>query len=568
MAKYLAPGAYVEEYERSSTQLSGVDTGVAGFVGMTQRGTTTGASVLITSYGKFQHVYGTYLSERTHGAYRYLPTSVEHFFANGGRSCYISRVIPEDAAAAKAKAGLLHIRAADEGAYGNDIVLHIEPTVNRKLQLIEKVSELVYTANLAAGLEVGCIVKIGGEYNRIEDISDNQITFARPFTGEVTDSDSSPEKVLCTVEMTIRIQYDIEEEVYEHVNLNAASANYIGVRLEKSALVKIQAAPFTEIREPAEAIIEGGTGEITLNGGSDGSMERVTAATFIGEDKGPGKRTGIQAFLDNTVVSALAVPGITMPEVVVALTAHCEKMRSCLAVIDMPYELSDIQALSDYRKIVDSSYAAMYHPWIDAYDCILKKNAYYPPSGAVAGVYAKTDICRGVNKAPANEPIACCTGLSVNFSEEQGHFLCSIGVNPIRCMRGMGNRIWGARTTSSDAVFRYINNRRFLIYVEKSIKADLSWVMFEQNDLALWARVNASLSAFLRTLWKNKMLAGDTPEQSYFVEVGTTTMTQDDICSGRLICKIGLAVTRPEEFVTFCVTQHTAEAEEDTEAKE
>lgn len=132
----------------------------------------------------------------------------------------------------------------------------------------------------------------------------------------------------------------------------------------------------------------------------------------------------------------------------------------------------------------------------------------------------------------------------------------------------MGNRIWGARTTSSDAVFRYINNRRFLIYVEKSIKADLSWVMFEQNDLTLWARVNASLSAFLRTLWKNKMLAGDTPEQSYFVEVGTTTMTQDDICSGRLICKIGLAVTRPEEFVTFCVTQHTAEAEEDTKAKE
>lgn len=569
MAEYLSPDAYdayIDECDSSVSLPDGVDTSVAGFVGMTQRGKTAGAPVLITGYNEFVLAYGDYLSERTHGAYRYLPASVEHFFMSGGTKCYISRVVPEDAVAAEAKAGLLHIQAADVGAYGNNIVLHIEPMINRKVQLIEKVSELAYKAKLALGLEVGCVVKTGGEYNRIEAISNGQIIFARPFKEEVTDNDFFPKKLLYPAEMRIRIRYNTEEEVYENVNLNAASVNYIGTRLKKSALIKLQVAPFTEICEPAEAIIEGGVGEITLSGGSDGSMERVTAATFIGEDKGPGKRTGIQAFLDNTAVSILAVPGITMPEVIAALTAHCEKLRNRFAVIDMPYEANDVKALGEYRKIVDSTYAAMYHPWIRACDRSDHfKSAYFPSSGTVAGVYARTDTTKGVHKPPANE-IVSGTGLSFGFSQEQQNFLNSIGVNPIRCIPGSGIRIWGARTAGSDAAFKYVNTRRLFIYVAESIKANLSWVAFEQNDQTLWTRVNASLSAFLRALWENKMLVGATPEESYFIEIGTTTMTQDDIRSGRLICDVGLALSRPAEFVMLRVTQRTAEAEEQPNA--
>lgn len=115
-------------------------------------------------------------------------------------------------------------------------------------------------------------------------------------------------------------------------------------------------------------------------------------------------------------------------------------------------------------------------------------------------------------------------------------------------------------------MFRYVNTRRFFIYVEESIKANLNWVAFEQNDQTLWTRVNASLSAFLRALWENKMLVGATPEESYFIEIGTTTMTQDDIRSGRLICDVGLALSRPAEFVMLRVTQRTAEAEEQPNA--
>lgn len=559
MAEYLSPGVYVEEYDNSPRSMEGVGTSTAGFVGMAQRGATVGAPVLVTSYAEFTRKYGEYLSEFTHGQYRYLAGSVEQFFANGGTRCFISRVVPEDAAVAEAKAGILSIRAADAGAYGNRIVLRIEPTAKKKMQLTEKVNELVYTAKSAAGFEEGCIVKIGGEYNRIESIFDRQITFAKPFTEEVTDAGLVPEKVLYMAELLIRIRYNGEEEVYEDVNLNVASKDYIGTRLEKSALVRIKAEPFTEIQEPAEAIIEDGAEEIVLGGGSDGSMELVTAGTFIGEDKGPGRRTGIQAFIENTAVSILAVPGITMPEVIVSLIAHCERMQSRFAVIDMPYELSEVKSLSDFREMVDSTYAAMYHPWIQVYDRSSKKSDYFPPSGAVMGVYARTDVSRGVHKAPANETVAC-TGLSVQFTKGEQDFLNPIGVNLIRNIPGNGIRIWGARTASSNAAFKYVNIRRLFIYVEESIKANTNWVVFEPNDQSLWTRVSVSVSSFLETMWRNGMLAGNSPAESYFVEIGPTTMTQEDIRSGRLICNVGIAPSRPAEFVIFRVTQHTSEA--------
>lgn len=558
MAEYLSPGVYVEEYDNSPRAMEGIGTSTAGFVGMAQRG-AVGALALVTNFADFVRKYGGYLSEFTHGPYRYLAGSVEHFFANGGTRCYISRVVPEDALTAKAQAGILSISAADEGVYGNRIILHVEPSAKKKMQLTEKISDLVYTAKSAAGFEEGCIVKSGGEYNRIESIFDRQITFAQPFTGEVTDAGLVPEKVLYMAEMLIRVRYNDEEEVYEDVNLNPSSKNYIATRLEKSTLIKIKAEPFTGIQEPAEAIAEDTDEDIVLEGGSDGTMELVHAGTFIGEDNGPGRRTGIQAFVDNTTVSILAVPGITIPEVIVSLIAHCENTKSCFAVIDMPGNMSGVKELTQFRDMVDSSYAAMYHPWIQAYDRSSQKSDYFPPSGAVMGVYARTDINRGVHKAPANETVVC-SGLSVQFTKGEQDLLNPIGVNLIRSIPGSGIRIWGARTASSNAAFKYVNIRRLFIYVEESIKANTNWVVFEPNDQSLWTRVGVSISSFLETMWRNGMLAGSSQEESYFVEIGPTTMTPEDIRSGRLICNIGIAPSRPAEFVIFRVTQHTSEA--------
>ena len=248
-----------------------------------------------------------------------------------------------------------------------------------------------------------------------------------------------------------------------------------------------------------------------------------------------------------------------MPEVVVALVGHCERLRSRFAVLDMPKEMTKTADLIQYRQMVDSTYCAMYHPWIQVFDRSSNKTDAIPPSGAVMGVYSRTDIDRGVHKAPANEPVFC-TGLSVNYTKDEQDILNPEGINLIRALPGQGIRVWGARTASSNSAFKYVNVRRLFIYVEESIKANTNWGVFEPNDPTLWQRVNLTISNFLEGLWRNGMLAGESASEAYFVEIGPSTMTRDDIMNGRLICNIGIAPSRPAEFVIFRVTQHTSEA--------
>ena len=161
----------------------------------------------------------------------------------------------------------------------------------------------------------------------------------------------------------------------------------------------------------------------------------------------------------------MAVPGITMPDVMVSLVAHCENTGSRFAVLDMPQDLSDPKPLLEYRELIDSTYAAMYHPWIQCFDRTTQKAGYFPPSGAVLGVYSRTDIDRGVHKAPANETVSC-SGLQIHYTKGEQDILNPEGVNLIRALPGQGIRIWGARTASSNASFRYVNIRRLFIFVE------------------------------------------------------------------------------------------------------
>ena len=559
MAEYLSPGVYVEEYDHSPRGMEGVGTSTAGFVGLAEKGATSGAPVLITGYSEFTRKYGGYLSEFAYGPYRYLAGSVEQFFMNGGTRCYVARVIPKDAKAAEAKSKALHVTAADEGSWGNRIQLRFAGTFRKKMQLLQKVEDKVYRAKSTAGFGAGSLVKAGEEYNRIVDVFDTKVTFEKEFEQDVTDDSLVPQKVLYLAELDVQVSFDGETEVFTEMSLNPASQNFVDTVMKKSALVNVHTETEEELASPVQALLGEGKDSIVLSGGSDGTMEQVNAETFIGEDKGPGKRTGIQAFLENDVVSIMAVPGITTPEVVVSLTAHCENTASRFAVIDMPKNMSDPEELIGYREMIDSTYAAMYHPWIQEFDRTSLKPSYFPPSGAVMGVYSRTDIARGVHKAPANETVVC-TGLSVSFHKGEQDILNPRGVNLIRSLPGQGIRIWGARTASSNAAFKYVNIRRLFIYVEESIKVNTNWVVFEPNDAGLWNRVRLSVSSFLDTVWRNGMLAGATPEESYFVEIGPSTMTQDDIRNGRLICNIGIAPSRPAEFVIFRITQHTSEA--------
>ena len=177
MAEYLSPGVYVEEFDSSPRAIEGVGTSTGGFVGMTVKGPTIGAPSLVTSFADFQRQFGGFLSEYTHGEYRYLAYSVEQFFANGGTRCYISRVVPEDASLATAKKGILSMRAANEGKWGNRILVSLMATNRKKMQLLKKESDNIFVAKSVDGFREGDVVEFAGEFNRIAGIFDNTVTF-------------------------------------------------------------------------------------------------------------------------------------------------------------------------------------------------------------------------------------------------------------------------------------------------------------------------------------------------------------------------------------------------------
>ena len=580
MAEYLSPGVYVEEYDSGATPMQGVSTSTAGFVGLAERGPVIGQPQLVTSFADYKRLYGGYLSETAYGVNRFLPYAVEQFFQNGGSRAYIMRVAPEGAQAAAIRSGVLTITAANPGSWANDLRVTIVPASKAKSR-VEKVQDATLTLKNAEGFNAGDVVELyDGKtttYATVKRAMDNTVTLDSPCPAELADSKVDTNKYIRTCEITINARLGDNMETYEALSLDPGAVNSILTRTARSGLIRVELAedkPSQEDKEgkddptpKAVAPFErcGGSGdplELTLEGGSNGSTLTVTPDTFTGSDGGPGKRTGLQAFLENNSVSILAVPGITAPEVQSALIAFCENQKSCFAILDVPMELKNTNDVANFRDMYDSTYAAMYHPWLEMYDAGAKRSNYFPPSGAIAGIYARTDNSRGVHKAPANEVVAGCTGLSCAYNEGEQDILNPIGVNLIRAFTGRGIRVWGARTISSNGLWKYLNVRRLFIYIEESIKANTSWVVFEPNSQVLWGRVTRTIESFLATCWRDGALMGTSPSEAFFVECGPTTMTQDDIDNGRLICQIGIAPVKPAEFVIFRITQKTASGAE------
>lgn len=568
MAEYLSPGVYVEEFESGSKPMEGVGTSTAGFVGLSERGPVGGVPVLVTNFADFKRKFGGYLSNAEFGNYRFLAYGVEHFFLNGGSRAYISRCVPEDAKVSQgsvpAEAPVIRFAAADPGQWGDDINLILTPASKAKTQILEQIDGAKYRVKKSVGFDSGDVVVLEGtgtkQYNKVVKSQDNIIELEEAFADDCVDTNLVPKVTISTCEFNLEAKYDDIDEFYGEVSFNVNSAGYLLNKIAKSVLIRAEVLDVPE-GDPFVALAgENGVVTVSLKGGSNGSRSAVTADTFMGTDNGPGKRTGIQAFLDNDNVSIMAVPGITDPNVQLTLVAHCENLGSRFAVLDVPEDLSKTDEILVHRNMVDSSYAAMYHPWLTVFDPLDKKNIHIPPSGSVVGIYARSDNSRGVHKAPANEIVRGCTGLSIPFNKGEQDVLNPKGVNLIRSFPGQGIRVWGARTTSSDPSWKYVNVRRLFIYLEESIKANTNWVVFEPNDERLWSRVKRTIDGFLRTMWREGALAGSTEADAFFCNIGYTTMSQDDIDNGRLICVIGVAPVKPAEFVIFRITQKTSEA--------
>ena len=597
MAEYLSPGVYVEEYDSGATPMQGVSTSTAGFVGLAERGPVIGQPQLVTSFADYTRMYGGYLSKAGYGDARYLPYAVEQFFMNGGARAYIMRAVPGDAKAASLTTGVLRVTAANPGAWAEKMRVTVVPSSKAKTQVFD-VDGADLTLKNADGFNAGDVVELfDGKttaYATIKSVLDKVITLDAPCTLAVADTKVGTSKYIRTCEITITARLDDTVETYENLSLKPEALNYAPVKTAKSDLIRVEVLPGKPAAAAAPAVKDenkdnkdkkdapaaapapakaagitpydlcAGVGEgmvLTLEGGSDGSVLNVTPDAYIGADDGPGKRTGLQAFQENGVVSVLAIPGVTAPEVQAALIGFCENRKSCFVILDVPMDLKKTNDVATFRDMYDSTYAAMYHPWLQMFDAGAKRTDYFPPSGAMAGIYARSDNSRGVHKAPANEVVRGCTGLSCNYNVGEQDILNPIGVNLIRALPGQGIRVWGARTISSNGLWKYVNVRRLFIYIEESIKANTNWVVFEPNSETLWSRVTRTIETFLATCWRDGALAGSSPEQAFFVECGPTTMTQDDIDNGRLICQIGIAPVKPAEFVIFRITQKTATGE-------
>jgi phage tail sheath protein FI len=212
-----------------------------------------------------------------------------------------------------------------------------------------------------------------------------------------------------------------------------------------------------------------------------------------------------------------------------------------------------------YRARFDSTYAALYYPWVKVLDPITRAPIALPPSGFVTGIYARNDVERAVYKAPANEVVRLALGFEVTLNKSQQDVLNPEGVNCFRFFEGRGNRLWGARTISSDPEWKYVNLRRYFAYLEHSIDKGTQWAVFEPNGERLWANVRRTVEDFLFNEYQNGALLGDRPERAFFVKCDRSTMTQNDLDNGRLVCLIGVAPLRPAEFVIFRIGQWTGD---------
>jgi uncharacterized protein len=307
---------------------------------------------------------------------------------------------------------------------------------------------------------------------------------------------------------------------------------------------------------------------IVISGGNDGA--RPGAADYEGAiDPVTDLKTGLQQLEDLEEISIVAAPGSTFnfedptynPQartIVSLLINHAQRMKYRIAVIDS----GDNQSIGQVRAMraqYDSTYAALYYPWVRVLDPLSQREIYAPPSGFVAGIYARNDINRAVYKAPANEVVNLALGFERFLNKSQQEVLNPEGVNCFRFFEGRGMRLWGARTISSDPEWKYVNLRRYFIYLERSIDKGTQWAVFEPNGSQLWANVRRTIEDFLLNEWQNGALLGDKPEKAYFVKCDRSTMSQNDLDNGRLIVLVGVAPLRPAEFVIFRIGQWTAD---------
>jgi hypothetical protein len=608
MPEYLAPGVYVEETSFRAKSIEGVGTSTTAFVGPTRRGPVGETPELITSLTDFERIYGSLenlvLSDVPAAANRlnFVAHAARAYFDNGGSRLYVVRTSNNAAAASApliqpepAEAEQITALARVVGQAGNgrltfrvtgrpvastrflqeapaDVLLRM--TVQERAAVTDPFPApvvSVYRKQVTGGTT---------SWPRVSGTGPDPLVVGATMFDDTTLRQVSGEMLSLSVEFTDRDGY---AQGWDELSFSRSDGRWIGTVLAERPsnradqlrnLIALRFGADVSAAELLAAInalppVPGDTDGrrfLELSGGGDGAAPVVGTETTVGT-----YAHALMVLSGLEDISIVAAPGgsayAESQGVQNALIAHAERRRAYrIAVLDTPPNQIPGQ-VREARGRIDSRYAALYYPWVIVPNPLARpgqdnipKEIALPPSGFVAGIYARNDIERGVYKAPANEVVRGALRFEIDVNFAQQEVLNPIGVNCLRFLTGRGYRLWGARLASSDPEWKYVSDRRYFNYLEASIDRGTQWAVFEPNGERLWANIRQTISDFLYNEWRNGALLGTSIEEAFFVRCDRSTMTQNDLDNGRLVCLIGVAIIRPAEFVIFRIGQKTADA--------
>lgn len=571
MAKVKLPGVYFEDNPRVERGVSMGETGVPAFLGVATKGPLN-EPVVIQSVQQFLRYFG----QPVKGSYLYA--SIWGFFMNGGTRCHVIRIAHvfrngKSEMARKARYELLdrsgyptlEVFASSEGSWGNQLSIEINypdaARVHNFITLDILQGARMMTLQSTRGIERGMLLKLSdGENERfitVERVRGNEVYWNDPI--DIPMRSAAP-TYIDSLEFDMIVKDTKQNRTEKYTNLSMgkwASRNVARVIAQESELIRVSLLGATGYEQYPDE-----TTEIALRGGRDG-LDGITPDDVIGYNNGPDARYGLGVLESNDEIDLVAIPDLQffldnceafhstrdMIGIQTAMVAHCEKMGDRFAILDTPRDLKPEQVY-DYRSKFETSFAALYYPWL----VMLNDEGDpkpVPPSGFMAGVYARCDRNDGVFRAPANVTIEGLSGIYTPMHEGQYAELNDKGINCIRYAPQRGIRPWGARALTNAPEWRYLMSRRVFNAVRRAIYENTQWVVFEINGKELRDSIKSMLTDFLGKLWAAGYFPGKVQDDAFYVTCDETNNSVEDGELGVMTIDVGIALGKPMEYVVM-----------------
>lgn len=425
-----------------------------------------------------------------------------------------------------------------------------------------------FRVSKTTGIEPGTTLSLNQAAGNSENavvarLEADAVVLASPLAKTYTLAAGDNPTAVASYEFTLVVKKpSFPTETFPHLSMDPRHSRYYA-RVVNSTLVKVMPAPVPSVEIPPlnmPAVI-GDT--LPTTAGANDNPAAVGLAHY---------NTALTALEKVEDVNMVCVPGRVDAAVQAAVVAHCERMADRIAILDgdasatPPFIPGNALLIQRAAVLSQRGYAALYYPWVWINDPLSRSGddlLLVPPSGHIAGIYARSDNQRGVHKAPANEYITGAVDLNALLSDTDQGEINIEGINVLRVFPGQRPIIWGARTTApkDEVPWRYVNVRRLFLFVEKSIQRGIRWAVFEPNDPTLWKKLERTISEFLIRVWRSGALFGKAAEEAFYVKIDEELNPPSVRALGQVIIEVGIAPVRPAEFVIVRIAMWDGGAE-------